>query len=707
MEFGVSTLRRLVSNCVGAHRYMCEGYRCARTTPSHMFTQDKFAAHVFACACERMRKSVNQSEDSIIADARRRLIRNPDELPSLHVVAASHLCKGKSDQCLSLLVSHASLANDPVGNQIAAYACVANGHTETAREYFERSVKLDPCNVDCWNWLGSIAEQDNDDAWAARYYQRAMIIGDNQHESAVSLARVHAKNHRLSEAIHTLRVCLFRDPRSARLNVALARLLIRRAGVRKKRKQFLAQRRSLAQAIDCLKIANASSPTIKSLMLQGAIQKRIGACKQASETYREAVRRDPENAIAIALLADVLVECGDISSAVAHYRKSIRLDPSNARVHFNFARAHRFQKCRETRKYLKLLSAQLKSPTPTDRQRVYLHFALAKTYEDIKRYDRAWRHYDFANRYKPCHSQTLSTKRIEATQRLSESPEYKPLQQLTDCSIQYLGQQYFQSRVGCGDTSDQPIFIVGMPRSGTTLTEQILSSHPMISGAGELPTIDQIKQQMCRQHARECTSLDSTTQRDAYPQILASVCDATLGDLSQRYLSVLDEHRGEASRVTDKMPTNFMHLGLIASMFPNATIIHCRRNPMDVFVSSYCQNLAKPFCDLQQLVHYYHNYRRLMSHWEQVLPVKIHTVDYEAMVADPERHSRALVAHCGLEWSERCLSFHKNDRSVHTPSKVQVRQPMYSTSVEKWRRYEKHLRPIVSELRQITAAFSV
>ena len=141
-----------------------------------------------------------------------------------------------------------------------------------------------------------------------------------------------------------------------------------------------------------------------------------------------------------------------------------------------------------------------------------------------------------------------------------------------------------------------------------------------------------------------------------------------------------------------------MHLGMISTMFPKATIIHCRRNPLDVFVSSFCQNLSETFSDLDQLVQYYAQYRRIVTHFEQVLPGRIHTVDYEAMVSDPQRHCRDLIQHCGLQWDDRCLEFHKNNRSVHTPSKVQVRQPMYKTSVEKWRRFEKHLRPIAAKV---------
>jgi hypothetical protein len=139
------------------------------------------------------------------------------------------------------------------------------------------------------------------------------------------------------------------------------------------------------------------------------------------------------------------------------------------------------------------------------------------------------------------------------------------------------------------------------------------------------------------------------------------------------------------------MPTNFLHLGLIALLFPNATIIHCRRNPMDVLVSCYCQNLSAPFCDLDALVSYHREYRRLMAHWQDALPLKIHTVDYESLVTQPEPNARSMIQHCGLTWDQQCLEFHANRRAVHTPSKWQVRQPMYRSSIDRWKRFSPHL----------------
>jgi hypothetical protein len=262
---------------------------------------------------------------------------------------------------------------------------------------------------------------------------------------------------------------------------------------------------------------------------------------------------------------------------------------------------------------------------------------------------------------------------------------------VADNTIRFFTKEFLEANRDLGSPSATPVFIVGMPRSGTTLTEQILSSHPAIAGAGELKLIDRIRQGII-------SNSPAGVSKRAYPDVLARLDRDRAIEFADGYLAHLDSIRTDELRVTDKMPTNFIHLGLIALLFPHATVIHCRRNPMDVLVSCYCQNLHAPFCDLEQLVHYHRQYRRMMAHWQAVLPLKIHPVDYESLVTDPELNSRALIEHCAVDWDERCLQFHRNDRAVHTPSKWQVRQPMYSSSIDKWRRFEPHLRQIAEKI---------
>jgi len=242
-----------------------------------------------------------------------------------------------------------------------------------------------------------------------------------------------------------------------------------------------------------------------------------------------------------------------------------------------------------------------------------------------------------------------------------------------------------------GLQSELPVFVVGMMRSGTTLAEQILASHPSVHGAGEL---------------QEFASLvGSLPQRLGvsipYPECMERLDASSIHRLAEPLLEDLRRRGGGAPRVVDKNPLNFLHLGVIAALFPQATIIHCRRDPMDTCVSCYFQNFADPFpfkLDLTRLGHYYRQYERLMWHWSQVLPTRIFELAYEDLVGDQEAVSRRLIQHCGLPWDDRCLGFYQTSRPVRTASALQVRKPIYGTAIGRWQRYAEHLAPLLDAL---------
>jgi hypothetical protein len=254
----------------------------------------------------------------------------------------------------------------------------------------------------------------------------------------------------------------------------------------------------------------------------------------------------------------------------------------------------------------------------------------------------------------------------------------------------FAGESFPGPRAG---DSDRPVFIVGMPRSGTTLTEQILASHPKVFGAGELGLMGQAAQMLRR------GSVDS----------LASASGDSLAKATAFYLREIGRIDGEAARVTDKMTANFLRLGLIARMFPNARIVHCRRDPMDTCLSCFQQNFRAAHlswtCDLADLGHYYCQYRRLMDHWRQILPAgSMLEVDYEDTVSGLETQARRLVDFVGLEWDDACLRFHEADRTVVTASHSQVRRKVYAGSVGRWRRYGGGLRPLADALSECGCA---
>jgi hypothetical protein len=263
--------------------------------------------------------------------------------------------------------------------------------------------------------------------------------------------------------------------------------------------------------------------------------------------------------------------------------------------------------------------------------------------------------------------------------------------QSTSSTIEAYTTEFFARTNLIGSESQRPIFIIGMPRSGTTLVEQILSSHPLVYGGGELETINHIVFNELLKDVKRDDQLPS------YSKQLERLDQHGAERLCDLYLAHISELAGDEPRVTDKMPGNFFHLGLIALLFPQARIIHCRRQPFDLCLSCYFQNFVGPHYyawNLENLGRYYQQYMRLMDHWRATLPIALLEVDYEEIVDDQEGVSRRLIDHCGLPWDEGCLDFHQNQRRVETASKWQVRQPIYRRSVDRWKNYEQFLGPL-------------
>jgi tetratricopeptide (TPR) repeat protein len=423
----------------------------------------------------------------------------------------------------------------------------------------------------------------------------------------------------------------------------------------------------------------------------------------AVEQLEEAVRLRPDYADAWCNLAIAYSACGEIEEARQTLQKVRAIDPKNKRVPLLLAQLEArsgmsdravdyFRQVFASRPSLAALQGILISQKATPdmpeiaeaetilreselgvQQRSTLLHALAKAYDDIGRHEEAF-------------EQAVIGKRLEGiTFDLDRHLEW-----VAKTRSVFDG-QFFRDRADFGNPSEVPVFIVGMPRSGTTLVEQIIASHPRAHGAGELPHLKRIA-------GAVGAKLPGPMMDEQALRTLSRFRAAELADL---YLLRLTKNSGDTARACDKAPLNGLHLGVAALLFPRAKILYCRRNAIDTCVSIFMQKFASVHSysyDLKTLGRYYGSFAELMDHWLQLFPDSIREVKYEDTVADLEKQARGIIDFLGLEWEDACLQFQKTDRPVMTASKWQVRQPVYTSSVQKWRRYGKQLKPLIDGL---------
>jgi tetratricopeptide (TPR) repeat protein len=518
-------------------------------------------------------------------------------------------------------------------------------------------------------------------------------------EAHVALAITLEAQGKLDEAVAAYRQALFLDPQAAAVHNNLGALLLKQskiaeAGVAitealRLRPNFAEahcnlgalrqRRRQLDAALDCYKRALDLEPSLvaahqglAAALLEDGQPQAARACVQAT------LRLRPNLAEAHATLGKILLQEGEREAAVASFRAALRCDPNCVAA---LGAAAFFGVCPLSDAELDRIQTLLAKPglPATDASR--LHFGVGSLKDRAGAYDEAFAHFALANDFR----RAVLREEGSAFDARSHRAWVEKIVAACDAA-------YFARTRGLGLGSERPVFIVGMPRSGTTLVEQILSSHPDVHGAGELRDINRLAEEL---PAR----LGGLAE---YPACLKRLDGGAVAYLADKYLERLARLNDSVRRVTDKMPLNFLHLGLIAALFPRARVIHCVRDPFDVCLSCYFQDFGGVnfSSDLADLGNFYRDYERLMAHWGSVLPLPTFDVIYEELVGEPEAVSRRLVSFCGLEWDDRCLTFHQNRRAVHTASQMQVRQPVYKKSVGRWRHYAAHLQPLFDALQK-------
>ena len=396
---------------------------------------------------------------------------------------------------------------------------------------------------------------------------------------------------------------------------------------------------------------------------------RMGEIKPAIDQYKIAltIRYD---AWILSELARLYLLAGNLDQALMFFKKAFSSKPSDPG---NFHGMLQLDRSLITDEMIGDVKKILAKGDISIKDKSSFHFALGKLFDRDADYDQAFANFSAANTAKGLKYKTIDH------------------EQFIDRIINIFSANFFDDN-NTGSASESPVFIVGMPRSGTTLVEQIISSHPQVAGAGELSLIENMLAAIPKRLA----------SNELYPECLSGNNQVLIDELAAIYEASTREFMQQGQlRVTDKMPVNFMHLGLIALLFPKAKIIHCQRHPLDVCLSCYFTNLTNKHDyagDLKNLAHYYQQYERIMAHWKSVLPVAIHEIAYEDLVEQQESESRALINFVDLEWDDQCLSFYQTKRNVNTASVIQVRKPVYQSSVERWRRYDKYLQILKKSL---------
>ncbi len=568
------------------------------------------------------------------------------------------------------------------------------GDMEKAEACQQRALALQPDHLPSLNNMGSVRRNQKRLDEAEEYYRRALAVAPQYLEAMNNLGAVLTERERPEEAVELLQqaLALHPDYADAHHNIGLAWLMLEQedkalAAFQREMQlrpdahephEGLARlhlgQRNLDEAQRLAARALELAPDKQELhCLMGDIHTQSGFPERAEADYARALELDAELESALLGLGHLRMEQGRMDEAKEQFRRALELHPDSiaARV----ALAHAVKAAEDDENVQALLREADKLDDMLETKAMSLHFALGKCLDDLKRHDEAFPHFAEGCR--------LRRKRLEYSAEANARH--------VDEIIAFFTRERIEQLRGEGCPSPLPIFVLGMPRSGTTLTEQIIASHPDVHGAGELPDL------------LDLAANPTGVAPSEYPRSLAGITRAELTIMGERYVAGLRERHATAGRITDKMPANFHCIGLIHLMLPNAKIIHVRRNPVDTCLSNFTKlfgHKAQPQSyDLAELGRYYRDYARLMEHWRAVLPADaFYDIQYEELVADTEGQARALIDWCGLEWSDRCLEFHKTRRIVRTASITQVRQPIYTSSVERWRRYEKHLGPLLEAL---------
>jgi tetratricopeptide (TPR) repeat protein len=605
-----------------------------------------------------------------------------------------------------------------------AIECHRQGRLDQATRLYQAALALEPENADALHLLGLVTLQRGDPAGATGFVTRAIAVRPAEASYHATLAEAYWALGQVDRTVSAYQTALGLQPDHPEYHCNLGATLVDLGAVDgaiahfreaiRIRPDFAAAHNNLGNALRLMgdrdaaidefhtavqldptsaearsnlgeMLLDAGLPTAALAHCREAVHLRpdsplaltnlgnafhtLGQLDEAQACFREAIRHKPDLAAPHAALAGLLEELGDFDQSERQLREALQHDPRHAGALARLATRLRQQLPDADRRAIEAL---LDDPGLFTHDRCMLQFGLAQVCDAGREFDRAAELARQAN--------ALQRADFQARGKNYDSTVH---QAFIDRLIATFTSDYFARVRGFGLPSRRPVFVVGLPRSGTTLVEQILASHPSVFGAGELRLVREILDLLPESVGKDAPPLDC----------IAQIEPSMVQTLARRHDAALEAMCPSALRVVDKMPENTLYLGWISTLFPLATLIYCRRDPRDVALSCWMTHLAQVrwASDPDHIASRINNHLRLMDHWRLVLPVPIHEVDYESLVADPEPEARSLVAGCGLEWDPACLNFHETRRPVRTASASQVRQPVHARSVGRWKNYERSL----------------